>query len=184
MGEKQTTRPALVTRRELAKRLNANPRSVSRWLEEGAPVVDRGKGGHAALFDEGAVRAWLRTRETTPASARVRFEVARAAECEQRVAQRAGQLISVEAVEKGWAAIVSAVRAKLLALPTTLADRLHRASVQHGAAGIEAVLEEAVFDTLHELAAGEEPKPKRKAGKARPAKRAAGTRGRQHGGTR
>ena len=165
MSEKQTTRPALVTRRELAKRLNANPRSVSRWLEEGCPVVDRGKGGHAALFNEGAVRAWLQARETTPASglrsARERRELAMAAESEQRVALRAGKLIAIEDVERTWSTIVSAVRAKLLTLPVALADRVHRAALTSGAAGVESILHAAVYDCLRELAE-DKPAPKRR----------------------
>lgn len=147
----------LLTRLQLATALDAHPRSVSRWLEEGMPVAKPGRGGHASLFRLADVRAWLMAREAaSPAAefqqARIRKELAQAAEAEQRVAQRAGRLLAVEDVEKTWSSMVAAMRARLLALPTALSDKVCRLAVTDGVAAVEAELERAVHEALRELA--------------------------------
>jgi phage terminase Nu1 subunit (DNA packaging protein) len=168
-----TTPTGLLTRRELAAALPAHPRSIARWLEEGLPVAERGRGGHASKYSLAAVRTWLRARETTPAAdltaARIRRETALATEAEQRIAVKAKNLIPIDEVEKTWGRIVAAVRARLLSMPTALSGQLHRAAVTDGEAAVEAVLQEGVYDALRELADSKaEPRKPRK----RPARKA------------
>jgi hypothetical protein len=129
------------------------------------------------------VEAWMAARDQAPAStatdftaARIRKELAQAAEAEQRVAQRAGKLIAVEDVEKTWAGMVAAARARLLALPIALADRVCRVAVTEGVAAVEAILQAAVYDVLRELADdlakhAAKTKPKRRAAKRRRSRR-------------
>ena len=171
----------LVTRRELASRLSCDPRTVAKWLEEGLPVAKRGRGGRPSLYDEAAARAWLQAREEAAQQtpdllvSRARKELAQAIEAEQRVAIRAGKLIAIEEVDRVWSMQVAAVRAQLLALPTSLADRLHRVAALEGAAGVEQVLLDAVHHALRDLATGGAAlpaKPKRtRAAKRKPAAR-------------
>jgi len=169
----------LVTRRELAKRLGCNARTIAKWIEEGLPVAKRGRGGRPSKYDEAAVRAWIEVREEAARSnapdlmaSRARKELAQAVEAEQRVAIRAGKLIPIEEVDRIWSGQVAAVRARLLAWPTALADRLHRVAALEGAAGVERVLQEIVYDALRELAAGvKPPRPRRKRKPSTKAKR-------------
>jgi phage terminase Nu1 subunit (DNA packaging protein) len=163
----------LVTRRELARRLPCDPRTVARWQEEGLPVAKRGRGGRPSLYDEAAVRAWLTTREETArqqapdfTASRARKELAQAIEAEQRVAIRASKLIPIEDVDRLWSGQVAAIRARLLAWPTALADRIHRVAALEGAAGVEQLLQEIVYDALRELAAGAAPTRRRRTRKA------------------
>ena len=153
----------LVTRLELARRLRCDPRTICKWQEEGLPVARRGRGGRASLYDVPTVRAWRRLREAAAAkepalaASRARQANAQAAESEQRVATRARQLIAIEDVERIWSDQVIAVRARALALPAALADRLLRIGVTEGAAGIERLLQAAVDEMLRELADGHAP---------------------------
>lgn len=189
-GKKQSSQPTrdLVTRRELARRLKRDARTISKWQDEGLPVATRGRGGRPSLYDEATVRAWLLARDEAVQQApdlmvsRARKELAQAVEAEQRVAIRAHQLIAIEEVDRIWSAQVAAIRARLLAWPTALADRLHRVATLEGAAGVERVLQEIVYEALRELAttaAAVKPRRKRKpptkrvrGGAAKPRKRA------------
>jgi len=154
----------LVTRLQLAKHLKHLPRTISKWQEEGLPVARRGRGGRPSLYDEPAVRAWVEAREAAAQTqaptfmiSRSRKELAQALEAEQRVALRSGTLLAAADVDRTWSAEVAAVRARLLAIPTAWSDRLHRAGALGGAAGIEALLVEAIYQVLRELAGGASP---------------------------
>jgi len=169
----------LVTRLELAKRLQCNPQTIVKWVEEGLPVERRGKGGRASKYDMAKARAWVQAREDAArqqgpdfAVSRARKELAQAIEAEQRVAMRAGKLIAIEDVDRIWSAQVAAVRSRLLSLPTALSDRLHRAAALDGVVGVERMLLDAVHGALRELSSGARAttpvrKTRRKAGKKR-----------------
>jgi phage terminase Nu1 subunit (DNA packaging protein) len=152
----------LVTGAELARRLDVNPRTLRKWrTEPGFPVAVRGSGTAPSLYDEAEVKLWHDAREQRArhdaadlTRARTRRETAQARLGEQQHKLRAGKLIAVEEAERLLTIIVTAVRAKLLHWPTTLADKLHRVGATEGAAGIERVLQEAVYDTLTELSRG------------------------------
>lgn len=172
----------LLTRLEVAYRLGVNPQTVTKWIEEGLPVAERGKGRRPSRYEESSVRRWVAAREKAiegqrpggraPGgdgdapnliASRARKELAQAIEAEQRVALRAGKLIPVEEVDKLWSGQVAAVRARLLSWPTALSDRLHRVAVTEGPAGVERVLFELTHDALRELAGGTPPSsPKRR----------------------
>lgn len=160
-----------LTRRELATALGVHMMTVTKWERDGLPIAERGRRGKASLYDEAACRAWLEAREVAADGApvdlareRARKERAQALLAEQQYAARGRALLPAEEVEKVWGAHVAAVRAKLLALPLTLADRIHRAGTLHGVAGVEAALEQAVRDVLTELAVS--PAPRRRRGSA------------------
>ncbi len=163
---------ALVTRRELAKRLGRHMQTITKWEREGMPIAERGRRGKPSRYSETAVTAWLDKREEAArigtsldlVQERSRKERAQAILAEQTVAIRAAELVPRAEVEKVWIAEIVAVRAKLLAWPVTLSDRLHRERVQDGAAGLELVLKVAVDELLLELSTGTSA-PKRRAKK-------------------
>ncbi|NJD35380.1 MAG: hypothetical protein FIA96_11205 [Betaproteobacteria bacterium] len=73
---------------------------------------------------------------------------AKLAEYEER--EKAGQLIEVDLVRNEWQQILANVRAKLLSLPTKLAAQALGANTL---AEMEALLADAVYEALQELAA-------------------------------
>jgi phage terminase Nu1 subunit (DNA packaging protein) len=155
-----TTR-GLLTRRELAKRFHVTPARVGRWENDGMPCAKPGTPGRASLYDAAAVRAWREAREerarrdgASVAEARAQKELWQARLAEQTHRARSGELLSAVAVRQVWSSHVAAVRARLLAWPTTLAGRLHRAGVTGGQPAIEHALDEEVRRVLTELSAG------------------------------
>lgn len=159
-GGKKGEAPHL-TRRELAERLEVHMQTVTKWERDGMPIAVRGAKGRASYYDEAEVRAWRQLRDESARGAggatdlqadRARKERAQAALAEQAYQIRMRDLLPREEVEQAWAAEVAAVRARLLALPTTLADRVHRAATTEGVSGVEQVLADAVRDALRELA--------------------------------
>lgn len=154
-----------LTRRELAGVLGVHMQTVTKWERDGMPIAERGRKGKPSTYSEPAVRAWLQQREEAARAAaagdgpildlaqeRARKERWQGLLAEQTFKAREKELLPRVEVEKLWSAEVAAVRAKLLALPTTLADRLHRAATLEGVLGVERILHEAVRETLRELA--------------------------------
>lgn len=89
-------------------------------------------------------------------------------QAKQAKAIRAGDLVPRAETEKVWIAEIVAVRAKLLAWPATLSDRLYREGMRGSAGGIELALKVAVDEVLLELSTGARPpKPRAKKRTAR-----------------
>jgi phage terminase Nu1 subunit (DNA packaging protein) len=150
----------LLTRRELATALDVHPMTITKWEREGLPVAHRGRKGKPSRYRETEVRAWLQRREENLHAApgaldliteRARRERAQAILAEQAYNIRAKNLLPREEVERAWMAEVTAVRAKLLAWPTMLADQVHRVAVLEGLPGVERLLGAAVDHLLVEL---------------------------------
>lgn len=157
-----TARRRHVTRKELSALLGCHMMTVTKWEQEGLPIASRGGKGRATYYDESRVRAWLQARQDAAANTssvgvdlvkeRARKERAQAVLAEQAYSIRMRDLLPRDEVEKGWAAVIGAVRTKLLSLPATLSDQLARAAVIEGVAGVERLLQAAVADALLELA--------------------------------
>ncbi len=155
----------LVTRRELAENLTVHMQTVTKWEREGMPIAQRGARGRPSFYLEAEVRAWRKEREEAalsgngplnPLQERARRERAQAVLAEQTFQIRMRDLLPRADVERIWSSEVSAVRTRLMALPVTLADQLHRAALR-GVPAVEKVLEDAVHDVLIELADPDRP---------------------------
>jgi len=150
----------LLTRRELAKALDKHMMTVTKWERDGLPVARRGRKGKPSLYREADVRAWVAAREDAAArgttvdvaAERARKERAQATLAEQSYAMRARLLLPADEVDRIWSAETTAVRNKLLAVPATSADLIHRAGITSGVAGVMRALEKIVHDILTELA--------------------------------
>src|SRR5262245_61784546 len=137
-----------LTRLELAAALHCNPRTVAKWQEDGMPVSSRGRGGRASRYDLAECQAWVEARNQASVSGetldvvqeRARKEHWQAQLAEQLHQTRAKDLLPRAEVEKAWAAEAAAIRARLLAWPTSITDRVFRAATLQGAAGVERVL--------------------------------------------
>lgn len=155
----------LLTRAELAKALDVNAQTITKWVGAGMPVERKGRrAGQNHQYREADVRAWLEEREAANhgeaidlTQARTRKELAMAILNELKAAEMKRDLLPREDVEMQSAAEKAAVKAKLLAWSTTLADALHRAAARHGVAGIERLLNHEVREVLSELADPERP---------------------------
>jgi P27 family predicted phage terminase small subunit len=154
----------LLTRRELAARLKVHMMTVTKWEQDGMPTAERGRKGKASKYRELEVRGWLAQRETQakggdPAASvaieRARKERAQAMESEQRYQMRAGKLLPADEVERRWGDDVKAIKARILACPAMIADRLARAFTLGGVTGLEAELEVAMHELLVDLADAE-----------------------------
>ena len=173
---KRQARAKLATRREVAEALGVHMDSVSKWERQGLPLVKRGGRGRPSRYDLEAVRAWLAARDGAARKAvdgpldPIQEKAARdhwqaeLAQQTHRIRQR--ELLPAADVERAWAAEVAGVRAKLLSLPTTYSDRLHRASTLEGVPGTERVLRDAVYDVLRQLAGTSKAEPQPGGGRA------------------
>lgn len=151
----------LLTRRELAARLDIHMQTVCKWERDGMPIAQRGRKGKPSLYRETDVRAWRDAREAAAQKAglvdvaqeRARKERAQAILAEQAYRARERELLPAADVERAWNAEVQAVRAAILATYTTQADRIHRAAVLEGVSGVEAELKSMAHELLRELSA-------------------------------
>lgn len=153
------------TRRELAQRMGVVMQTVTKWEQDGLPIAERGRKGKPSLYRETECRAWISARDEAAQSGglfdvsqeRARRERAQAVLAEQMFQMRSQDLLPRVEVERVWEGEVVAVRAKLLQIPSTFADRVYQAALSEGVMGVERILVEAVNDVLRELAGDQAP---------------------------
>lgn len=178
----------LATRQQLAAALGVHAITISKWQNEGMPIASRGGRGRPTYYSVEAVTAWRAAREEEardktngpldPVQERAKKERFQALLAEQTFLLRAKKLLSADEVAKVWRAEVAAVRALILTSYTTHADRVHRAAVKSGLAGVEAELKKLGVEVLRELSdpdrptGDQEPAPKKRA-RAKSKKKAA-----------
>jgi len=165
----QTSAPAAVgplfTRTELAGLLGVNPVTITKWQGEGLPVAVRGGRGVESKYRMADIWKWGLGRERARAGLTggagdlsLPLERAKLARVQTRrgeleVRKREGELLEAADVGRTWSLMVLAIRAKLLALPQAVAERLVAAAAgEQPAAAVEAELAGEVRDALRELA--------------------------------
>lgn len=151
----------LATRREVAETLGVHMQTITGWERQGLPIAKRGGKGVPSKYDLEAVRAWIAARDGAARKAvdgpldPIQEKAARdhwqAELAEQTYKIRQKTLLPADEVERAWTTEVAAVRAKLLALPTTFSDRIFREGTLHGLAGVERMIQAAVHDVLRQL---------------------------------
>lgn len=142
----------------IARLLDLSERRVQQLVREG--VIPKPERGRYELV--GAVRGYVRylrdlvlKSETGVAdygTERARLVKARADLAEMEAARMRGALLAAPEVAAAWTAIVALMRTRLLALPDTLAPRIHETTTIAEARG---VLKTAVHEVLAEIAATE-----------------------------
>lgn len=114
-----------VTRAAAAAALGVAPARINRWVEDGAPVAERGSRGHSAMYDLERLREWVKGRGRPESggaalslgAARARLADAQAKKWERENLVRAGQLVEREVVIREGQVMVKSLQARLLALP-------------------------------------------------------------------
>lgn len=148
----------IVNQRELAELLGVSNNTLAAWRSEGMPcLATADKKGQAAKYDTEQVFEWARARAANtgdPEGIDAKYEQARLTQAKADnealdVAKKEGSLIEAAAVEIVWDRLLSNFRARLLSLPSALADELVALSDPRD---IQAVLKTAIHQALEELA--------------------------------
>jgi len=158
---KKTRERFTVSRTEFARLVGCTPDRVSKYIQEGLPVISTGSGrGNVTTLDLSKAIPWLLKRlGGTYDEARTRFYQARAEREERANRVRAGELIEVSAVRLEYFTIATNVKARLRAIPSTAAAPLVSAA-SSGPAAVQVLLLRLIDDALRELASGREPATK------------------------
>lgn len=140
---------------EIAELLNLTPRRVQQLVQEGViPKAARGRYDLAASV--GAYVAHLQGQlgdgkaPHNLSAQRARLAAAQADKAEMELAARRGELVDVGRAVELLTKVVSAVRARVLALP---ADAVPRLKGKRRADEMRAVLQDLTDECLHEIAA-------------------------------
>ncbi|MGR8917973.1 MAG: terminase small subunit [Gammaproteobacteria bacterium] len=163
---------------ELAELLEVSERSLTTWQNQGMPIYSQGQRGQENAYRVKDVVDWMVAREvgkaiglpgdepiTTLDKEKTRLTRAQAEKTELEVATLRGDLIPSDTVMRVQGGMVSAFRARALALPSKMAPQV----IGLDEKGAEAVLTDAVHEALDELGdfdPTEYVSPDRKAGEA------------------
>lgn len=109
---------------EIAKAFDTTPQNIIKWQKEGFPIKTRR--GREVIYDTGECIRWYAARGQAKIDdyqrnrSELTFHQAKKAELETRKMQ--GELVELIMAERILAEIVAVVRAKLIAIPTRLAQ--------------------------------------------------------------
>ena len=152
--------PRHVTRRELAHELGVHPRTISKWQEEGLPVVERRRGPRGYVYDAEISRAWAKARREAHEAGHADLTQARAHRehwmgllAEQRFKLRERQLLQADQVATAWTCERRAIRQTLLKRYNERAAKAVQAAAERdGLGGVERELKTVAYAALRELA--------------------------------
>lgn len=146
-----------MTKAELATALGVSVQTVTAWLQRGLPTVSRpGTSGRAYSFRLSDVVAWRVAQEaarhdtgaeTDLEEAKRRKAVAEAELAEMQAAQQAGRLLAREDVDAAVIGAFARVRARLLAIPQSVAPLVVGADLPEASEAIR----RAIYGSLQEL---------------------------------
>jgi phage terminase Nu1 subunit (DNA packaging protein) len=153
--------------------LGIDVKTLDAWVEQGLPVAVRAGRGRESQYDVRTVIGWVRardadhferhlaaaTQESAAEQARRRRLAALAKTAEFDLAVKRGRYLPVSDIVRTWTNICAAIRARVLAIPRAVAERVV-VEARTGPAAVDALLTAEVRDALRELAAWEPPKEK------------------------
>lgn len=152
---------AIVNKQELSEILGKSERTLTTWQKNGMPIAVDGVRGSSNQYDTAKVIEWLISREVGKLTvsgdgtvhdydserARLTFHQANKTALEESVLK--GTLIPAERVESFQCDMVSAFRAKVLAIPTKAA---HAILGLDDLSEAQDVLKSFLYEALNELA--------------------------------
>ncbi len=165
MAEKKTAK-LLLNRTQLAAAFGVAPLRITKWGAEGMPVYDRGRRGVESRYDLAAVVEWQVERKVQArggasgapidlATERAQLTRVQRALATMKVGTEQKRLLPADEVRRVVGGAFHAVRARLLALGQSVADRCVLAT-QTSTAAVQAVIDDAVHEALAELAEARE----------------------------
>lgn len=118
---------ASVNRVELAELMGVHQDTISDYVRQGMPVIERGGHGKEGAYNPSACFTWLRSRrgsggKDAESAARTRSFAASAALNEMRLQKEMKELVPREQVEREGQAFVKALAAHVRALPSQLSQ--------------------------------------------------------------
>jgi phage terminase Nu1 subunit (DNA packaging protein) len=140
---------------DVAVLLGVHASTVSRWIDEGMPAIERGVGGTESRIDARAAVRWALQRAEVSgdpgAKARAAFNQARADREQLRLAKDAGSLVLVAEVQKVAAQTGKAVRDAMQSIPERVSSLL---AAESDAARVHAILANEIRQALTAVADG------------------------------
>ncbi len=154
----------LVNKRQLSEIIGCDESSLTEWQKQpGFPVRKKGAGRAGNIYETSDVIKWLEARRVDsivggPTSidfeeAKRRKMAAEAALVELELAKEQGAIVSIDDVSKEVSANYSALRAKLLSLPSKTASLIFTSKDLVEA---KRILEDAIIEALNELVGNRE----------------------------
>lgn len=147
----------IVSQSELAEIWGKNPATIRAWVRAGCPIIKKGRGGARSEYNTADVAAWREQQAALGAGgdlnamdideARRRKTAAEAALAELELAIKKGRYVEIEEVGSAVAEEYAEVRAKLLSLPSDMADSLQHLTV----AETQEALAAKISEILHVL---------------------------------
>jgi phage terminase Nu1 subunit (DNA packaging protein) len=135
-----------VKRRGIAEFFGVSLTTVGNWGRRGAPLD-----GEAADIAKWVVRT---SGDGQAAAARARLTAAKAGLAEITLKKAQGKLVDAEGVVKTWERAMSAIRSRLLAIPTKAAPLVIGCVTAPGAFKI---IQDMIYEALNELSEGHLP---------------------------
>ena len=129
-----------------AAELQLDRRRVAGALDDTAPAGTAQ--GHPTYWLADIVRALFDKSGLNPTEEKAKLDRARREKVELEVGELSGKLLDAEAVKEEWSRLVMNFRARMLALPTSLAPAV---AVEGDVVACAALLKATVYEALTEL---------------------------------
>jgi phage terminase Nu1 subunit (DNA packaging protein) len=140
---------------DVAVLLGVHASTVTRWIDDGMPAIERGAGGGESRIDARAAVRWALQRVEVSgdpgAKARAAFNQARADREQLRLAKDAGMLVLAADVDKAATLASRAMRDAMLSIPERVSSLL---AAESDAARVHAILANEIRQALTALADG------------------------------
>ncbi|KAB2970324.1 terminase small subunit [Zoogloea sp.] len=145
----------IVDRNQLVEEMQIGHSTLTKYISQGLPYVDRGGSGRLATFDLEACKQWRQERygktaddDESMQQARLRKLQAEASLAELELQKSHGQVIPIEDVAEELADLFSKIKSQLLALPVITAGLVYgKETVRE----IQAIIDEQIRIVLIEL---------------------------------
>ena len=144
----------IVNKRGLADAFGVSEETITQWQKAGMPIQTARKGTMGNEYELAPCIRWYALRESGGDGAldlnqeRARLAKAQADKTELEAAELKGEMVRYEELSAHWAARGSAMRSRLLTLPTKIAPRARVAENDQAAS---ALIEAEIIEALTEI---------------------------------
>lgn len=139
-----------------AEFFGVSTQALDGWFNAGCPIATRDRLGHIASLDLGAMTRWRLARDGDENGdghgldrERTRLTKAQADKTELEVAELRAELVRVPLVETHWQAMIAAMRARLVGLPSKIAPQV---AGPDDLTRVQDMIQAGVYEALAEIA--------------------------------